>query len=779
MAIPKAKRTSEENNLIATLKKIKYNSKPTINTILKYHEENKILIDEIENVEKYPSQRAILLSYFKKEFENGEHTKIYKLPSGFEIDEDKLLKSIRLSCYRLTQIIRHNKIFRLDDEPWITDNFSLHVIFILQENARLGNKKIIRKNPKDIKEIAGIYFDKNDRIIKTINIPEKLNALFETLLQNEIESPLVQPRIPFNDSWGKISDSLINSPDNLEFEEIGFNISDLSTGEKIIIKSNKGDVRQYLKNLLNPKKAIFLDPKKFDLSYIDHMKIRRNKEHTNYFKFYRDSSGAIVIENRSRYKDIELEKQLTGLGILIGTPIIDTGKISESKLIQQIIIRGFLSEKESQLDVYKKIMDKFNSLKIIKDIKEVLMYKCYGSIKCWNSSAFRVKKCPHCKKSSKIRWWSQGKDIVFDMEQIIKELKKKLKKAGVKYRKIKTPFYDKKYGLHKISIPGESEISIYFNLEGLYQDILKDFSLCPRPLYCVNFRGEIKKFPEFLYQEDASEFIFRLFKQNETEIVNFLKQNILTQSLGEMQENSFMQSLAELRKVERNKELDEKNKGNKYEHLTSNIFNYIFSVSDKWGGKNLPDGIIGITVDDEKKFIFWDAKRYDDTRLSKYASKPKAGVVKDIQYVLESLKKEDTYEDGSLKYYLFVTSSTHKEDFKKVQEKIDKIIEKNKYIIRKKKKKLNPCYKRLKEIKFCCLNIENLIDLADIFSNKDERDKLIRSNDFGKAFENILNHNEGYFKKNKIISELSPIISQQEFIPDKEQHRREGLDLVE
>lgn len=778
----KTKLNSEENNLLATLRKIKYNSKPTVNTILHYLEENRLLIDSIETVSKYPSQKAILFSHFKNEFEIGDMIRVYKLPSDLSLDEEKIKSSIKLTCSRITNLIKQNKVFKLSDDAWCNKFFSIYIIFVLQENARLGNKKVIRRNSKDIQEISSIFIDKTNKLIKTINIPDKLNVLFETFLQNEINVPLVQPRIPKNGSWKNISNSLIKIPKGLEIEEMGFNITDLSTGEKIIIKSNKGDVSQYIDTMLNQKGASFLDSAKFDLSYIEHMKIRRNKGHTNYFNFSRNDTGAIIIENRSRHKDKELEKQLEEMGIFIDNPIIDTEKISQTKLIQQVIIRCFLSEKEYRLDVFKQILDKFNSYKIVKEIREILLYKCYGSIKCWNSSSFRTKTCPHCKKSNKIRWWSQGREIVFDMEEIIKELKNKLKKSKVKYRRIISPFYNKKYELHKIYIPNQSEISLFFNKKGLHKNILKDFSLCPRPLYCVNFRGEVKKFPEFLYQEDASDFIFRLFEKNEVDFVNFLKDKVLNKSLAEIQENSFIESLVELKKVLKNKELADKKKGNKYEYLTSNIFNYIFPISDKWGGKNLPDGIIGMDVDTNKEFIFWDAKRYDDTKLSNYASKRKKGVVKDIQYVLESLKKEDTYEDGRLKYYLFVTSSTYKEDFIRVQEKINKIIGKNKYIPVKKgkrKRKLNPYYKRLKEVRFCCMNIEELISLAEVFTDKDKRDRIQRSGKLGTAFERILDKNNGFIEKNNVISELNQIIHKKEFVPKKEEHKRKGLEILE
>lgn len=771
--------TSEENNLRETLKKIKYNSQPTKNTIKKYFEENKDIINTINSAGKYSKQSIVLLSFFKKEFESGDYAKIYKLPAEFKINDDDLFKAIQLTCHRLTKIVKGNRKFSLDDEPWLDSKFSIFVIYVLQENARLGNKKKIRPNRGNMNEISGIYVDKENKILKTMNMPEKLGMLFETLLQNELNIQLFQPKIPENGSWKEISTSVMKKSENIDIEEIGFSLTDLSTGEKIIIKSHKGNVKEYLDAMLNQKTPSFIDPEKFDLSYIEYMKVRYKQGHTNFLKFGRDDSGALFIENRSKHKNRQLEKELATLGMPVGKSIIDVNKVSDSKLLQQIIIRGFLSEKERNLDVYKKIMERLSSHKLVRRIKDVLLYKCFGSIKCWNSSAFRTKSCPHCNKSNKTRWWCQGKDIELNIGEIESELKKKAQKFGAKYRKLKTPFYNKKYELRKLSIPNFAEINIYFNRKGLYKDVLKDFSLCPRALYCVNFRGEIKKFPEFICQEDASEFIFRLFDNDENKFTEFLTKNVVNKSLGEIQENSFKESLEELKKVRKNKELNERNKGGKYEYLTSNIFNYIFQISDKWGGKNLPDGIFGITSNGEKIFVFWDAKRYDDTRLSKYANRPKTGIIKDLQYVLESLKKEDTYEDGVLKYYLFVTSSTYKDDFKKVQQKIAKIIEKNKYIKVKKKRKLNPHYKRLKEIKFCCINIDELIDLADVFSDKNKRDKLLRSSDFGKAFENVLNSNDCYIEKSKILSEFSAITDKKEFAPDKEVHRRDGIELVE
>ncbi len=589
--------TSEENNLRETLKKIKYNSQPTKNTIKKYFEENKELINSINSAGKYSKQSVVLLSFFKKEFESGDYAKIYKLPAEFKIDDDDLFKSIRLTCHRLTRIVKGNRKFSLDDEPWLGNKFSIFVIYVLQENARLGNKKKIRPNRGNMNEIAGIYVDKENKILKTMNLPEKLGMLFETLLQNELNIQLFQPKIPENGSWKEISSSVMKKSENIEIEEIGFNLTDQATGEKIIIKSHKGNVKEYLDAMLNQKTPSFIDPEKFDLSYVEYMKVRYKQGHTNFLKFSRDDSGALFIENRSKYKNRQLEKELANIGMPIGKSIIDVNKVSDSKLLQQIIIRGFLSEKERNLDVYKKIMEKLSSHKLIKRIKDVLLYKCFGSIKCWNSSAFRTKNCPHCNKSNKTRWWCQGKDIELNIGEIEKELKKKANKLGAKYRKLKTPFYNKKYELRKLSIPNFTEVNIYFNRKGLYKEVLKDFSLCPRALYCVNFRGEIKKFPEFICQEDASEFVFRLFDNDENKLMDFLKQNVVNQSLAEVKENSFNESLEELRKVKKNKELNEKNKGGRLsmmklmKKLVSCFFLGFLLTMTACGVDNQQDGI--------------------------------------------------------------------------------------------------------------------------------------------------------------------------------------------
>mgnify|MGYP001598804303 CR=1 FL=1 len=167
----KAVYTSEENNLRETLKKIKYNSQPTKNTIKKYFEENKDIINTINSEGKYSQQSIVLLSFFKKEFERGDYAKIYKQPAEFKINDDYLFKAIRLTCHRLTKIVNGNRKFSLDDEPWLDSKFSIFVIYVLQENARLGNKKKIRPNRGNMNEISGIYVDKENKILKTINMP--------------------------------------------------------------------------------------------------------------------------------------------------------------------------------------------------------------------------------------------------------------------------------------------------------------------------------------------------------------------------------------------------------------------------------------------------------------------------------------------------------------------------------------------------------------------------------------------------------------------------------
>src|SRR3989338_3860073 len=222
----KAVYTSEENNLRETLKKIKYNSQPTKNTIQKYFDENKELINTINSAGKYSKQSVVLLSFFKKEFESGDYAKIYKLPAEFKINDDDLFKSIRLTCYRLTKIVKENRKFSLDEESWLDNKFSIFVIYVLQENARLGNKKKIRPNRGNMNEIAGIYVDKENKILKTMNMPEKLGMLFETLLQNELNIQLFQPKIPENGSWKEISSSVMKKSENIEIEEIGFNLTD-------------------------------------------------------------------------------------------------------------------------------------------------------------------------------------------------------------------------------------------------------------------------------------------------------------------------------------------------------------------------------------------------------------------------------------------------------------------------------------------------------------------------------------------------------------------------
>ena len=310
----------------------------------------------------------------------------------------------------------------------------------------------------------------------------------------------------------------------------------------------------------------------------------------------------------------------------------------------------------------------------------------------------------------------------------------------------------------------------------MYKHILKDFRLCPRPLLSINFRGELKKSLEFIHQVEAAWFITKLFQEDSNELVSFLTEIADKPQLGEKKEVAFKEALRELNEIKNGKRLPASKKGSIFEWLSSNVINYIFSITDKWGGPNLPDGIIGILPKENRKFIFWDAKCYDSTRLSYYARKRKNGVLKDVQYVLKSLKQEDTYDEGKLAYYLFITSNTSKEDFKVVQEKITQIIEKNKHLQTKTKsgrKKRNPYYTRMKEIRFCCLNIDELIKIGTIFNEKENREILIRNwEKLEQAFENMLIKDDGYVSSDRMNSELKPLLEQKQFIPKKDTHRK-------
>jgi hypothetical protein len=222
--------------------------------------------------------------------------------------------------------------------------------------------------------------------------------------------------------------------------------------------------------------------------------------------------------------------------------------------------------------------------------------------------------------------------------------------------------------------------------------------------------------------------------------------------------------------------LDSAKKGNQYEILAYSILNYLFLIADKWGGKSLPDGILGIGAKENRRFIFWDAKCYDDTKLSQYAKKTKAA--KDIQYIIKSLEQEDTYEEGKLAHYLFITSNTHKDDFLTVKKTIDESIESLKLIPKKKnsrKKKENPYYARLKQINFCCMNIEDLIGLGEMLDDKETRDTLLRNwNAFEIAFEETITENDGYASIDALKQKLNPVLTAQIFIPQKETHRRDN-----
>ena len=254
-----------------------------------------------------------------------------------------------------------------------------------------------------------------------------------------------------------------------------------------------------------------------------------------------------------------------------------------------------------------------------------------------------------------------------------------------------------------------------------------------------------------------------MYNTDDQVLINKIKNVANDTRYVEKKEVAFKDSLRELRGLKRSNALVNSKKGNEFEWLTFNILSYMFPISSKWGGKSLPDGIIGFDKDD-KKFAFWDAKKYDYTKLSNYAKKRKGGIGKDVKYVLKSIEEEDTYEEGKLRYYIFVTSNTQKSDFLELRGILDQKVENE--------RDRSNLFKKLKLIKFCCINLPELVKLGAIVEEKKSYENLQRrSQEFELAFEQLLNTNDGYVSEHEIDRLILPLTTQKIFIPDKDKHR--------
>lgn len=766
----KKRLTSEEANLLETLKKIGFSYKAVPETINKFVAEHIELTKKYEPTfkTKYPDQSTLLRVHFQRVFTDRDGIVSFDLPKDHTVPDEQFIRNVKRTCRRISKAFK-TETFRIRNS-WIDENSLLIVIFVLKRGSRLGNYGKIRPYDKGMHYVAALYVDKKANKLLVNNIHNRVLAFFNLILQEETKLNFITPRYSHEISWNAVCKGLVTKSRSTEFNlvEIGFKKTDFATGDRIIIQPKDIDVRTYLEALLDQDKIF--SHQKFDLSYIDYIKLRCGKGKYNTIKFTHTPDDAIIPVNISPNKDPNVEKVLTDLGMPIDRKIIDPNKIPRNKIIQQILISQCVSKEDIETGAYKGALKYLHDNGAIKDLEDRGLYFCYRNSRCKAGSFFLSKPCPICGKGDKVIRKPNGIRVSINTEKIKLDLKDISRKQKIKYRRLRAkPFFDNKFELIKLSFPDmPEEINLYLNNSGLYHAVLENFEICPQPLLILNFRGELKEDLNYIHQKDAADFIELLYSDNKDELVNLIKNTARDTRYGEKKEKAFDTSMIKLREYKErdnlSSSLENSRKGNMYEWLAFNLLSYIFPASAKWGGKSLPDGIIGIRHGENKKFIFWDAKRYDKTRLTKYARKRKGGVSKDIKYILNSIAKEDTYEEGTVEYYLFITSNTDKEDFLKIKQMIQKKIEKE-----KDKSKI---FQRLKRVKFCCMNIDALIKLGSFFEKKENYDTLKTNTDgFELAFEALLNINEGYITQENIIQSVTPLIQKKEFIPDKTDHR--------
>ena len=746
----KIKLSSQEKGLRELFIKLGYSSRVSNEDIKAFCTKNSTLINKVETFKKgYPSQKAILFAYYKLHFINKPNT-FYDFKITGPFNSNDFIKNANRTCRRISKIFRFEKY--APKFWWNIDNCLLGVVYVLRKGSKVGNHNIIRPDNRSINYLAAIYLDKNTQKIYFHNIPPKILTYFNLILQDETKVSFV-PSLSYKEvSWSSFPQKLLSN-ENLELVEIGLSKTDFATGDQIIIKPKDTDARSYLKALLDQRKIINADT--FNISYIDYMKIRRKGGKYVYIKLKYANDG-VIPEILNAEKDKTLLKELEAIDFPTGSKLVDKNKISRNTIVQQLLMSNCISKDELKNNSYSDAIKYLNDNQLIKERIDRALYFCW---KC-KGPFFLSKICPECGNEKPI-WIPNGERFVFDIQKIKDDIKKSLIDNKVKYRRLRKPFFNNRFELQKASIEGLSEINIYLNLDGLYEPVLKNFRLCPLPLFVVNFRGEMKNELTYIHQINAADFLEKLY--DGSGVIDLIRNTAKDSRLAEKKEAAFIDSIKGLKEVKKDNSLISSKKGNEFEWLSFNILSRFFPISSKWGGPSLPDGIIGFNKDN-KKFAFWDAKRYDSTKLSSYANKRKGGIAKDLRYVIKSLTEEDTYEDGKLAYYLFVTSNTSKDDFLKILAIIDQKIEKE--------KDRSVLFKRLKSIKFCCINLPELIKFASLIEDKKNYENLqANSKDFEVAFEQLLNANDGYVSEEEINKHILPLTTRSDFIPDKNKHR--------
>jgi len=663
---------------------------------------------------------------------------LYQISNSSAV-KSRSVKSIRLSPKRLRDTLK-DFIAKFNEKSKKKQLGGLRVIktdgkkglFVYLSIINPSNTQLkfsTKPNKRNIGMYFCLYFSKGENKIYYFRCPDYLFSLINSLFMSKL-------KIRFDDFQYKEAkiEKLEQFLENEEVKifEMAFRHSEVGISDRIVIKSQKGQAKYYYEKFKQSK--IFGELSLYDLEYL-RFSFQQGRVLRLHFK--RKKGGHYIVPT------------------LLGSPI----KEDIPKNLKDFLSEGsILFEKVNEKDFIKKCIHKQiidlvdysnpSIRKIINNLEEINLlsinkhYKYYcDNPRCPYSSYRRATerrkcKCGNLSNTKYVAFY----DLEINYNKIISLIIYGIKKENFGSCKVMPKKYLGFKNSSIIRIEKDKEFSyIILNQKGLSDEDIKNLKLLGLPFIIVSLKGEIKSTLDGFNEVDSGELIFSILNEDYSIFTKFLDE--IKQKSHKLRLNAFETSLNILKSNKKISPLQ-------FERCIFSIFNHIFLECQRWGGPSVADGSFPLRVKDVE-YILWDAKRYDSSSLLEYLRQN--SMKKDVKYLEKFNENKLIRSFGSVKYYLFATSNTSKEEFISAKNFLQGQIR-----VKRRKK--------FRKVEIVCINKDHLVKLGEFVNN--HFDILSRKYDeLLSVFKKGLKMNEGYFDFNLIEEEMKNLVKINQIYP--------------
>ncbi len=677
------------------------------------------------------NQKTIIAAYCLKEISKGNSTETIqcnKILTG-EKKIKNLFKRIVLSY--------NKKLFKSKRELAViyAKKHGRKIIVIIgyvEPGTGLTTRTI--KSYKNLsKNFFCIVFDKENIIVEFFNISHKIKELILWWLKvkNIIWLPKHEPI--------KIDKEKIKNIFNKVNQK--FYLIDLKrtkapgSGESVIIKSKTGNA---LQQALDWEKDGIVT---FSLDTLNQVKTSIGNSGQAKLMFNKSKLGKKITYFGSRYA---LPKEFRNI-INKGQIIFDNLDFNE--ILTNVIYRQDVEPYYFNLPQVGTKLNEMIKVKLLRK-KQNKLYWC-SNPSCDVIKPIKQKIC-ECGNPAR-RSFTISYSIKPNKKQIEFQTINLLKKEKIKT----TKYLAKALNLNKNDFAiriekGGKYFYLYFSKNSIGKEKFEKLKLLGIPLIIIKLKGELNSNMVGLSNVEGLQFIDWLAGKKSDKIISLIQEAI--EKSSDLMYESFRAAITIVK-------APSPPTPEEFENSIYAILNFMFPHNQKLGGPKLADGAFAFEGQGTTQFVLWDAKRYTKTKLSSYIKEKKemrikfpTEISKDIKYMNNFERNFKVKKHGGLKYYVFLTYETDKDDFDKAKESLSEQLKKTK----------NKAFKIKSKIWVSCIDRINLLKLTAYLSSNPDVLKNNR-NKFYKIIKYALRVNNGYFdfylikeKLDKLVDGIQP-----------------------